>query len=321
MHDPRKSSNTIYRDQNVKLPKSFTLDDIIKNIAPGMSNGVPINKNQYLNSFNDFDKALKSMGIVAQSEIDLLKRVLFTDGPLLSMDKFVRSFEEANAKRVQDAGKAIRYMFENPSLKSIDNALAHIADIYTLGAVKTINGVVIPADPWSPQHITDIQATLLIAIPTAKVLKNKITSPGVLQQPSAAFQKSFASQGISNALPKNGRFAIVMPKKFADQLSKGKGKLSGGAEAWITAADDLKGINTIEGAARRLALVDDAGNLRLQGNAVVEFEFKDISGIASPYNRSNPGFISGGKTGGGAREWLVPSDAQITNIKIRYLEK
>lgn len=34
-----------------------------------------------------------------------------------------------------------------------------------------------------------------------------------------------------------------MPKKFAEQLAIGEGKLSGGTEAWITAADDLSGIN------------------------------------------------------------------------------
>lgn len=126
---------------------------------------------------------------------------------------------------------------------------------------------------------------------------------------------------LGNALPTNRRFATVMPRKFAEQLANGEGKLSGGMEAWITAADDLNGITTVEGAAKRLTLVDEVGNFRLQGDAVVEFEFKDTSGIASPYSRSNPGFINGGKTAGGAREWLIPSDTNIINIKIRYLEK
>jgi hypothetical protein len=112
-----------------------------------------------------------------------------------------------------------------------------------------------------------------------------------------------------------------MPSKFAEQLAKGEGNLSGGSEAWVTAADDLKGLNTVEGVANKLTLVDENGALRLQGNAVVEFQVKDVSGIASPYNRANAGFVNGGKTGGGAREWLFPSDIQIYNVKIRYLGK
>ncbi len=79
-------------------------------------------------------------------QIELLKQVLFVDGPLLSLDKFLMSFDEANAERIQNAGKAINYMFENPSPQSIDNALAHIANIYTLGAVEVVNGAINPAD-------------------------------------------------------------------------------------------------------------------------------------------------------------------------------
>ena len=151
-------------------------------------------------------------------------------------------------------------------------------------------------------------------------LKSTDSASANLNKMQGLVDKS-AGNTLSNPFPTNGKFASVMPSKFAEQLIKGEGKLSGGSEAWITAADDLKGINTIKGAANRLTLVDEAGNLRLQGNAVIEFELKDMSGIASPYNRLNPGFINGGRTGGGAREWVIPSDAQIINAKIRYLEK
>lgn len=62
---------------------------------------------------------------------------------------------------------------------------------------------------------------------------------------------------ISNPIPQNGRFATVMPKKYAEQILKGQGSLSGGSEAWVTAADDLKGISTVEEAAKRLTLIDE----------------------------------------------------------------
>ena len=111
-----------------------------------------------------------------------------------------------------------------------------------------------------------------------------------------------------------------MPKEYAEQLANG-GKLSKWSEAWITAADDLKGINSVTDVAKRLTLIDASGNLRLTGNVIVEFELKDMSGLASPSNRPNPGFINGGRTAGGAREWVIPSDTQIKNIKLRYLER
>jgi hypothetical protein len=46
-----------------------------------------------------------------------------------------------------------------------------------------------------------------------------------------------------------------------------------------------------------------------------------MSGIASPYNRLSPSSINGGRAGGGVSGWVMPSDAQITNAKIHYLEK
>ncbi|QVK18249.1 hypothetical protein KHQ81_00590 [Mycoplasmatota bacterium] len=110
-----------------------------------------------------------------------------------------------------------------------------------------------------------------------------------------------------------------MPAEYADDLLKGTGKLSGGPEAFITAADDLAGINTIEGAAKRLTLLEPSGALRLDGNAIVEFRLKSVKGIRSPYNRTYPGFINGGLTGGGAREWIVDSGVQIYDVTVRYL--
>ncbi len=131
--------------------------------------------------------------------------------------------------------------------------------------------------------------------------------------------KGTSKVGLNNSFPENGRYSSVMPKEYADALKNGNGKLSGGTEAWITASDDLAGINTVEGVANRLTLIDDAGNLRLHGDAVVQFSIDDMTGIASPYNRTNAGFINGGRTGGGAREWLVQSDIPIYDVNVRYL--
>jgi hypothetical protein len=124
---------------------------------------------------------------------------------------------------------------------------------------------------------------------------------------------------ITNVLPANGVFSRVMPEKFAKLLEKGESNLSAGSEAWISAADDLKGIETVKAAAQRLTLVNRNGGLRLDANAIVDLRLKTNSGIASPINRLDSGFVGGGRTAGGAREWIIPSNAEIEIIRIRSL--
>jgi hypothetical protein len=38
---------------------------------------------------------------------------------------------------------------------------------------------------------------------------------------------------------------------------------------------------------------------------IIEFESDSISGIASPVNRKHPGFVQGGRTRGGAPEFVI----------------
>ena len=46
---------------------------------------------------------------------------------------------------------------------------------------------------------------------------------------------------------------------------------------------------------------------------VIEFDAPS-SGVAQPFNRNNPGFINGGKTVGGATEYVIPN-SNITDLK------
>ena len=62
---------------------------------------------------------------------------------------------------------------------------------------------------------------------------------------------------------------------------------------------------------------------------IVEFKFKNgiatslRSPVETPNNLRNYGFVPGGRTGGGAREWLIDGDAPIKgyidldSIKVR----
>lgn len=46
---------------------------------------------------------------------------------------------------------------------------------------------------------------------------------------------------------------------------------------------------------------------------LIEFDAPE-QGVAQPYNRSNKGFVNGGKTAGGATGYVVPN-AKISDLK------
>jgi RHS repeat-associated protein len=107
--------------------------------------------------------------------------------------------------------------------------------------------------------------------------------------------------GITNPVPE--RMARVVPVRFAESPTLGA---PGAQEVFVTAADDIAGITTSRGLAERLMLVDEAGNLIEGPFAVFEFDVP-TSGIASPVFRSSTGFVGGGLTGHGAREFVIPN--------------
>jgi len=106
---------------------------------------------------------------------------------------------------------------------------------------------------------------------------------------------------VSNPIP--NRLARVRNAKFGDSPTLGA---PGAGDAFVTAASDLKGITSAEGIAKRLTLLDDNGNFLKGPFQVIEFDTPS-TGLSSPVFRSNPGFIGGGKTLGGAREFTLPN--------------
>ena len=126
-----------------------------------------------------------------------------------------------------------------------------------------------------------------------------------------AYKAGKAANRLSNVLPTNGVFARVMPAKYAKAFASGKGSLGGGSEVFVTAMDDLSAITTRKGAQKRLSLFSDYAGTdpSLAGDMVVQFKVQDLNaiGLRSPIE-TNPvrgyGFTHGGRTGGGAREWL-----------------
>ena len=99
------------------------------------------------------------------------------------------------------------------------------------------------------------------------------------------------------------RLARVTEARFAGSPSLGP---PGAGRVFVTAADDIEGITTSQGLAQRLTLLDDAGKLRQGPFSVTAFD-TPAEGLGVPVFRSNPGFVQGGFTGGGAREFDLPN--------------
>lgn len=79
---------------------------------------------------------------------------------------------------------------------------------------------------------------------------------------------------------------------------------------FVTGASDIVGMGSKQ-IAQRLAIPESS-----TGFKVIEFATPK-SGVASPVFRSDPGFIGGGQTAGGAREFVIPNGPIPTDAIVR----
>ena len=107
--------------------------------------------------------------------------------------------------------------------------------------------------------------------------------------------------GTLSSLP--SRLARVIPEEFAGSSTLGK---AGAADVFVTDAAELSGLNTSAQIAEKLTL-KNAGETLMKGPfGIIEFD-TPTSGLAQLFNRTNPGFINGGKIAGGATEYVIPN--------------
>jgi hypothetical protein len=87
---------------------------------------------------------------------------------------------------------------------------------------------------------------------------------------------------------------------------------------FVAAADDIADVTSSRALAARLTLLDDKGKLGEGPFFVSEFD-TPAEGVAVPVFRSNPGFVHGGFTAGGAREFDLPNLRydQLRNVQRR----
>jgi RHS repeat-associated protein len=162
---------------------------------------------------------------------------------------------------------------------------------------------------------------------TAPVPEPAVASPGPRSLGGAAANDPALVVGeVEGAVGKNAaalanpipaRMARAIPAEFAGGARLGA---RGANEAWVTAAEDLAGISTSEGLAQRLTLVDSTGASIPGPRAVIEFDAV-TEGLASPVFRDAPGFVGGGRTAGGAREFVLPNLQidQLRNVTVRIV--
>jgi RHS repeat-associated protein/uncharacterized repeat protein (TIGR01451 family) len=138
---------------------------------------------------------------------------------------------------------------------------------------------------------------------------------GIFGGAASGVKAALSSGAATNPVPST--LARIVEARFANSPTLGA---PGTADVFVTTASDVADIDTSQGLATRLALLDNAGNLRQGPFAVIEFD-TPTSGLASPVFRDTPGFIQGGLTGGGAREFVLPNLQinQLQNVNVRII--
>jgi len=112
---------------------------------------------------------------------------------------------------------------------------------------------------------------------------------------------------VMKALDKAGDVANAVPNRVArvisnDEVANPSTLGAPGAEdVFVTDPADIAGLDA-NGIADKLTIPKSESGFHV-------IEFDTPNGIASPVSRDNPGFIGGGKTAGGAKEFVVPNQS------------
>ena len=129
---------------------------------------------------------------------------------------------------------------------------------------------------------------------------------------------------VVNPLP--GRYARVVSLDYLNDIQAGRLKVGPAdinGRTFIVAADDIAGVSTPEALAKRLTLLNQNGQLDVKSYAIIEFNLNNVSDLTFPVFRNNPGFISGGYTLGGAREYTMADKylSELGDYTIRIVQK
>ena len=127
---------------------------------------------------------------------------------------------------------------------------------------------------------------------------------------------NLALKGASAAL-KGTKVANAVPSILARVVPADVKTTTLGApnasDVFVTAAKDISGLNATQ-VAKKLTIPQSSS-----GFNVIEFSTPK-TGLASPINRTNPGFVGKGRTAGGAREFTVPNQKIPKDAKTKKID-
>jgi RHS repeat-associated protein len=187
-------------------------------------------------------------------------------------------------------------------------------NLYSYAGANPANKV----DPTGEIAIVDNAAAGLIQVALGLALSNALGQQYTACDAAIDFGLGFATNGLSVLIKvrRLARFAETAGAKISSteisnaipselaRVIPGKGPytslgLPGESDVFVTAAEDIAGL-TAEQISKRLAIPAS------DTFTVIRFPTPK-NGLASPVLRSNPGFIGGGRTFGGAREFIIPN--------------
>lgn len=186
--------------------------------------------------------------------------------------------------------------------KTLNEKIASIADLYAMGAISKNR-------EFFSAVASDLNGGDGSA--TGKVLGGTAVDVAAAGA-GVGIGKVVGSLGKGQSLITNN-----IPKKLARVIPGDMKTLTLGApnqaDVFVTAANDIKGLNASQ-IATRLTIPESSS-----GFQIIEFK-TPLNGISSPVNRSNPGFVGRGRTAGGAREFTIPNQPIPQNSKIKIIK-
>lgn len=108
-----------------------------------------------------------------------------------------------------------------------------------------------------------------------------------------------AVEGISSKVVTN-TVSSTLARVVPSHIKSNTLGAPGAKDVFVTNASELRGLSSKQ-IAEKLTIPESASF------RIIEFPSKNIDGIASPINRTDKGFIGGGRTAGGASEFVVPN--------------
>jgi RHS repeat-associated protein len=154
----------------------------------------------------------------------------------------------------------------------------------------------------------------LVAVPVLRLASRYLFVP-LVHKLRTTFGRVF--QRITRKLP--SRLARAVTGKVDDVVRLGHEKAT---DVFVTTADEIAGITDGRSLAEKLTLVDKSGNLLKGPFKVIEFD-NPVKNLASPVFRTNPGFVGGGRTAGGAVEYILPNMkvSELSNVTTRVIRR